>query len=533
MNLLRLFSATALLAASGFATAAEITTNGAGGGSWSDPTTWRGKVLPGADDDVVIRKGDLVVFDRNDDGKVTCQKLLIDPKGAFSFKTNAGKVICCVAGGVETYGAITMDGTRAATDFLELRLVGEEPGKRVIKLLKNGALLVRGKAGLPDARHNIALTAPRFGKQLDGMPGTVEAGSASMIDLQRADLIQMSITANEVDNTGAKPNEKLNVVDNHFTGYSRVTVTRCDTPVISRNTFTFNGPKQGNLRAIGLSETALPEVKNNTIRGSFSHGLSVVHVQDGTIADNVVEMAACGIHVAFGRGSSFGRNVLVGCARGIELHFTDLATLEENAIDGTRAGIHSMYSNSQILGLQVKNVASDGFALVHAADAVRPATGVVTLINCSITPGQVKMEKLPDANAMEKVLVTSMSYLVVGVKDAPAEAAVEVCTANLPKSDQGDLNVRNSPAPLIKGATPLPLPSGQPITNLPLIVKSWSIGPDGKPIAAPEYTIRVLAPADKPEVPRKLLKTVTARPADDWFRAKPDDPKPTLEVSLK
>ena len=36
--------------------AAEITTNGTGGGPWSDPATWRGKAVPKAEDEVTIRK---------------------------------------------------------------------------------------------------------------------------------------------------------------------------------------------------------------------------------------------------------------------------------------------------------------------------------------------------------------------------------------------------------------------------------------------------------------------------------------------
>src|SRR5215471_6089991 len=96
--------------------AAEIHSNGRGGGEWSDPATWRGKAAPGPDDDVVIARGDAVVFDRNDDhvkfsetgaalvgsaataigprtlgagavllagvsGKASCRQLHIDPKG--------------------------------------------------------------------------------------------------------------------------------------------------------------------------------------------------------------------------------------------------------------------------------------------------------------------------------------------------------------------------------------------------------------------------------------------------------------------
>src|SRR5262249_38060189 len=131
----------ALLLVGGALHSAEITTNGSGGGPWSDPATWRGKAVPTGEDDVVIRKGDVVVFDRNDDGKQTCQKLLIDPKGSFTFKTGAGKVICCVAGSIEAYGPIQLDGTKSTNDFQELRLVGDTVAKRQIKLLKGSALI--------------------------------------------------------------------------------------------------------------------------------------------------------------------------------------------------------------------------------------------------------------------------------------------------------------------------------------------------------------------------------------------------------
>src|SRR4029434_10534167 len=63
--------------------AAEVTTNGTGGGSWNDPTTWRGGAVPKGEDEVTIRKGDAVVFDRSDDGQALCAKLLSDPESAL------------------------------------------------------------------------------------------------------------------------------------------------------------------------------------------------------------------------------------------------------------------------------------------------------------------------------------------------------------------------------------------------------------------------------------------------------------------
>src|SRR5581483_539013 len=94
--------------------AAEVTTNGTGGGPWSEAATWRGGAVPGAGDEVTIRKGDAVVFDRNDDGKTTCAKLFIDPQGVLRFKTGAGKVVLVVSGPVESFGLVKLDGTAAA-----------------------------------------------------------------------------------------------------------------------------------------------------------------------------------------------------------------------------------------------------------------------------------------------------------------------------------------------------------------------------------------------------------------------------------
>ena len=55
-------------------------------------------------------------FDRNDDGKISFRKLLIDPKGMFTFKSGSGKSICCVAEAIESYGYIKIDGTKSAGD---------------------------------------------------------------------------------------------------------------------------------------------------------------------------------------------------------------------------------------------------------------------------------------------------------------------------------------------------------------------------------------------------------------------------------
>ena len=152
-----------LLGTSSPAGAAEITSNGTGGGLWSATTTWFGGKIPGPDDDVVLRKYDVVTFDRNDADKVTCKKLQIDPKGVLQFKTNAGKLLCVVeAGGIENFGIIKMDGTRSASDDFELRLAGKAAilGPH-FKLAKGSALLLYGRA-LKDGKKNVAIESTLY-----------------------------------------------------------------------------------------------------------------------------------------------------------------------------------------------------------------------------------------------------------------------------------------------------------------------------------------------------------------------------------
>ena len=87
--------------------------------------------------------------------------------------------------------------------------------------------------------------------------------------------------------------------------------------------------------------------------------------------------------------------------------------------------------------------------------------------------------------------------------------------------------MRNVPAPLDKGVTPVPRPAGTPRNALPIIVKAWSIDAAGKTVPAPEYEIRVQTPD------ARIVKSMRVTPQESWFRAKADDPTPTVEVSLK
>src|SRR5262249_5286479 len=128
----------------------------------------------------------------------------------------------------------------------------------------------------------------------------------------------------------------------------------------------------------------------------------------------------------------------------------------------------------------------------------------------------------------DKPFVTAMHYFILKVHgEVPDDSEVEVRTSNLKVAPgAADLNVRNSPAPLVGRRTPLPE------SLSPLILRAWVLDKDGKTVPTPEYNVRVLAPAQDGKE-RKVLKSLTVKPDAKWFRAKPNDPAPTLEVNLK
>jgi hypothetical protein len=508
-----------LLLANSMASSAEISTNGIGGGLWSDRATWRGNIVPSPKDDVVIQKHDIVTFDRNDDGKVSCRKLQIDPKGVFTFKTGAGKQICAIAEAIESYGVIKLDGTKSTTDLLELRMIGDTADKRKIKLAKGAALLLYGKANLPDGQRNVVLNSPKVADQKDELVSLVEADGVVSIDWQRAQLHDVKLMAKKIDNTGAKPNERINCIDNHFTGQARVWIQACDTPVIAKNTFEFKDKKQLDEAAINVSYSPLSEIRGNTIRGGFAVGITVNYQSDAVLVGNTIEKCGIGITGGYGIPNTMIKGCTIrACETGIKLEGGS-GVLEHTLVEGATTAFHIQNANLQLTNFHVKDLAAKGTAVLFD-------TGELTLLNCNIAPAQIKIGPQPATAKADPV--TCLQYTVVGVQGAPADCLVDLRTANPAlAADAADPNVRNSPAPLIAGLTPLPR------TLNPLIVKAWSIDLKSKLQAAPEYTVKVLGPAAKDGDARPLLKTATFRPAENAFRAKLDDRVTTLEVKLK
>ncbi len=500
------------------ACAAEIASNGLGGGAWSDPATWRGKSVPGPSDDVVIQKNDVVVFDRSDDGKPTCKKLLIDPRGGLTFKTGGGNLTLAVTDGIESFGVVRLDGTKSASDFFELKLIGDTASKRQIKLGKNAALLLYGKASLPEGKRNVALVAPHVeSKEKEAIFGLVDAEGQVMIDWLRADIHDVKLQAKKIDNTGAKPGERIKVSECRFTGQARIWTQTCDTPEIVKCDFENKG-KPIEEAAINVSFSPLAEIRENTVRGGFAVGITVNYQSDSVLIGNTVENCTSGITGGYGIPNTMIKQTRIrGCATGFKLEGGS-GVLEDILVEGATTAFHEQNSSFQLTQFIVKDLApKTGMAVLHEGNTL-------TLMNCNILPGQIKLG--PQGAKPAPVPVACLQHLVVVVKGAPAGALVDVRTTNPPAAaGAADPNVRNSPAPLVDGQTP---PAG---SLGPLIVKAWSLDPAGKTVAAPEYAIKILGPLAKEGAERPVLKTVAYRPTENTFRAA-DDKKPTMEVTL-
>ena len=120
--------------------------------------------------------------------------------------------------------------------------------------------------------------------------------------------------------------------------------------------------------------------------------------------------------------------------------------------------------------------------------------------------------------------VRCLRSLVIRVNGAPAGSLAEVRSIDV-KDGAADLDVRNSPAPLIEGRTP------PPTSFMPLIVEAWSLAEGGKAGPDGEYRLRILGPPPREGADRPVLKTLTFRTADLPVRPRGDS-SPSLEVSL-
>jgi hypothetical protein len=515
--------------------AAELHSNGLGGGDWSDPISWREKVAPTAADDVVISRGDVITFDRNDDGKTTCNRIYIDPNGSLVFKTGGGRVVCAPAGQVEAFGVILLDGTRSASDKLELRMVGPTAAERTVTLLKGGKLTAAGRKNLAHGKHNVTLStlADPVDPKAPVKPPietTITARDGSSLDVQRAELVNIHLMANDIDNTGAEVGERVNVVGNHFSGIAHTSITSCDSPLIADNKFVLMDKFATPHSAMFVNGCLLSEIRGNIVRGRYSFGIQVRSQVDGTLTDCDFEGQATGVYY-YGTNGMLKNLVIRKCDTGLTLTSAS-GVVEDTLIEGCKTGYYHGPTTAQFTNVRITDLQKDGTAVLYY-------NGPLKLLNCNITAEQVTVAGTVDRKTVDGSLpVECLNFLIVKAGGKfPLGSRVEVASADraansvkggtMPRA--ADPNVRNSPAPLRPdGLTPLPE------SLEPIIVRAWSYDAAMKLTAAPKYVVRVIPPADAATMAAapKPLAEQTVVPEASWYREEPDTATPTLEVRI-
>ncbi len=513
----RLACVLTLWLSAGWAGAAEIYSNGTGGGAWSDPSSWRGNRVPGPDDEVFIRLFDAISFDKNDDGKISCRMIEVQPRGIFQFKAGAGKAVCVVAEGIVTNGAVKLDGTKDARDFFELRLVGTTLAKRKIKLNKGSGLLLYGKPDLPGGKKNVLVSGPTTDKIKEA--AVVEVEGQAAIDWQRAHLLNVRLSALKLDNTGAKPQERIQLVGNRHEGLSSVLIHSCDTPVVKDNDFVYAGPLNVVDAGLTTAFSPLAEIKNNRFEGNYNIALLLNSQNDTTVQGNTFTGCLHAVRSDAGLGEVMMKsNAFVKCYHA--LHFVgSTGNIESTTVDEAFHALFAQNANLQVTGLVVQKTVPKGHA-------IHQTYGQLSLLNCNISPTDVKISQI-GALVPPPVTVRCQQYVWASVVGAPEGSLLDLQTKGVElKPGTFDRNIRNTPVPIVGGKTPGP----QDVNAL--IVLSWSLNEKGMPLPIPEYTLKILGPAPSEDAPRPLLKTSVYQPPANGFIENLNDAKPNLEVKV-
>jgi hypothetical protein len=515
--------------------AVEEYSNGRGGGEWSDPATWRSSKVPSPEATVVIGRDDVVLFDRNDVDRVTCRELYIDKKGMLSFKMKTGPIRAAIGGFIETYGTIRLDGTARRDDRIELHMVGSDPAKRTISLKEGGSLTVIGRTDTDDGKPNAIISSIRDDKRVQYDSAHIVAQRGSGLDLTRAHVINVAITAHGLDNTGAEFNERLNVTESLFTDNSHISMYGCDTPLIANNRFERNNEHTFFGGAIAMNGCSLPDIHNNEIIGRYQLAIFALQMNDGAVVSNIIDGAGVGLHWD-------GMHVMIqdmtirNCDSAIQLSDRAAGAIDGLVTEGCK----------EVLDYQ-------GFVQISNWITPSPPTdtsmiscrhGALELLNTSIEPEQTRRE--PEYEVLHhgqpyydrwvrdgvpaRPMIQASCYLVVGLNgDVPPNARIEVRTANPAQPIAAgaiDPNVRNSPA-LVGPNNLTPLPG----SLTALIVKAWRTGQDGVVVKTPTYTVSVQVPGAE-DGSYTTVQTIDVTPDSSWLRPALDDVTPTVTFTF-
>ncbi|MFW6038868.1 MAG: right-handed parallel beta-helix repeat-containing protein [bacterium] len=498
--------------------AKEVYTNGVGGGAWDEPMTWRGESLPTAQDTVVIRRDDRVVFEGVERDGPLCAKLVLDPDSVLRIKptTDRPKAQLTFDGPIDCYGTIQADLAQHPDTSVAIKLMAKESERRRLTLRDGGALLLYGSEDLLENRRNIVVTTAEDAANDETLTATLDAREGAKIDVRWAQFENVSFNAEDIDNTGYSVGEGLTIAHNRFVGRSRLMLISCDTATVLGNEF--HASVEGVLgRAIDLRASPLASFRDNHVHGSYSTGIQVLVSDDFHLAGNTIEGLRAGVSLNRSSGS-VERLELKNCEYGLRIDNDATVTLENSTIIGSKQPVEVSGATVQLTSVEAQST-DESMPLLTLTDSS------ATLLNCPFKPEDINVESPP--KDLSHPVVRAFAYLIVKVAGKPDRTMrLDVRTKDA-ASDRVDLNVRHAPSSLrLDGLSPLPH------TRKALEVLSWTMAADGTVTSPPTYTLSVFTPPTSPEGAREVHGARQVTPDESWYRKEPDATHPTVEVSI-
>lgn len=289
---------------------------------------------------------------------------------------------------------------------------------------------------------NVALAAPNNDlKNPAEQPLILVDGQAS-IDWQWARIEGIKLSVQKLDNTGAKANERIQVLDCLFEGGARLECHSCDTPVISRNQFDYKGSLPIAEPALSTLYSPLSEIKGNRVRGKFAVGIAINYQTDSALTDNAVEGCGIGIHAGHGIANLMIKGAsLKDCEIGLRLEDGN-GVVEDVVVDGAKQAIYLKSITMQLTNAVVKNLDPKGTPLELAG-------AIVSMLNCDVAAEAIKVRP---ARRRPRPRATSMSSLpwrgrrkilwwrcVRSTRSVLPKRLIRMCAIPLPRSEWGTL----------------------------------------------------------------------------------------------
>lgn len=499
------------------ANAEKFHSNGLGGGAWEEPTTWRNRSVPGADDDVIISRNDQVIYSSPATDGTACASLLLDPDAVLRIKPlrSAPQAVFHAGGAIDCYGTLQIDLSTRPDASVTIALLGEDEAARTIKLRSGGALLLFGAPDPLDGQRNILITSPTDDIE-NPRPdlARINAMEGASLDLRWTAFRHLSLDAEGIDNTGYESGARLNIANNHFMGESRVTLLSCDTPMIAGNRF--EGPRVLGGYAIQVRASSIATVVNNTIIGTYNSGIAMGGGSDCRVANNTMDVQHRGISL-YSISGIVQNNIIRSGRGGIHANMST-PTIEGGFIQVDEDPITLEASDAHLTSVRIDPAVADMPLLV--LDGSR-----ATLLNMPIEPEQVKVISPPKGK--DRPTAQAFMYCVVKL-NGRVEPVMRLDARTVGAApDRPDLNVRHAPVRVGPDGF-----SALPASREALELLTWSIDIDGNVATTPNYLLRVTgAVLPGSETPRVLVER-EVRPDADWFRAEPNALKATLEVTL-